>query len=83
MNTNPAQPNLLPEPVRVLARITAIMRREGGVRNIPDTELAWMATEAGGEAIRLWRAFENAVDLFDSGISVDMFHEQGRETGWL
>lgn len=80
---NPPQTDQLPDPIRVLARITAIMRREGGVRNIPDTELRWMATEQGGEAIRIWHAFENAVDLFDSGISVDMFHEQGRETGLL
>lgn len=73
---NTAQVHQLEAQTRLLARITAIMQLDGGVRNMPATAIEWMATPEGGEAIRLWHTFQNAVDLYETTLEADRMHEQ-------
>jgi hypothetical protein len=76
-----ARTTALVDAVHNLARITAIMERANGVRNLADAELTWVSTPEGTEAIRMWRRFRDAVDLFDATMTDDWHREQAKERG--
>ncbi len=76
-----ARATSLVDTIHNLARITAIVERPTGVRNLSDAEVTWISTPEGTESIRMWRRFRDAVDLFDATMTDDWHREQAREAG--